>query len=239
VTKEIPEASAPIIYGLALNTPAHVVNRLATILTRYRRRIGSRWRLCDPTKQAVLTCAYLEGGHTYRALGEGNGVPKSTCRTLVQEGVKVLQLATRNGADVSDTLKYFSERIPATFIYAGIDVERAGLFSGVRGSQIAGRFTMIPTNPFPRTSEWTSLIATIENALRLQHHKAQTLVDLAGYLHQRTNGMIGSLSRLIRGAALDAILTGKEKITKKLLDAVELDHAAQNQTRRPNNANKA
>ena len=31
-----------------------------------------------------------------------------------------LQLATRSGAEVSDTLKYFSERIPATFVYAGI-----------------------------------------------------------------------------------------------------------------------
>jgi hypothetical protein len=40
-----------------------------------------------------------------------------------------LQLATRNGAEVSDTLKYFSERIPATFVYAGIDVEREGLFA--------------------------------------------------------------------------------------------------------------
>ena len=30
------------------------------------------------------------------------------------------------GGEVSDTLKYFSERIPATFVYAGINVERRG-----------------------------------------------------------------------------------------------------------------
>src|SRR5438094_72132 len=60
-----------------------------------------------------------------------------------------LQLATRNGAEVSDTLKYFSERIPATFVYAGIDVERQGLFTGTRGRQIAGRFALIETVPFP------------------------------------------------------------------------------------------
>jgi hypothetical protein len=143
-----------------------------------------------------------------------------------------LTLATRNGGEVSDTLKYFSERIPATFIYAGINVEKAGLFSGVRGSRIAGRFTMIPTTPFPRTAEWNSLIATIENALRLHRHKPGGLLELTDYLHHRTAGMIGSLSHLVRGAALDAILTGAEKITKKLLDAVELDHAAQDQARR-------
>jgi hypothetical protein len=143
-----------------------------------------------------------------------------------------LALATRNGAEVSDTLKYFSERIPATFIYAGINVEKAGLFSGVRGSQIAGRFTMIPTTAFPRTAEWNSLIATIENALRLHRHKPGSLLELTDYLHHRTAGMIGSLSHLVRGAALDAILTGAEKITKRLLDAVDLDHAAQDQARR-------
>ena len=48
------------------------------------------------------------------------------------------------GAEVSDQLKYFSERLPATFIYAGIDVEAQGLFAGIRGRQIAGRFTLIP-----------------------------------------------------------------------------------------------
>ena len=35
-----------------------------------------------------------------------------------------LNIATRAGAEASDTLKYFSERIPATFVFAGINVER-------------------------------------------------------------------------------------------------------------------
>jgi hypothetical protein len=90
VTNRYAEASAPIIYGLALSTPAFVVNRLVDALIRYRRRIGTRWRAYTPLDQAVLTCAWLEGGHTYRSLGEGNGVPKTTCRTMVQEGIKVL-----------------------------------------------------------------------------------------------------------------------------------------------------
>jgi hypothetical protein len=90
VTNQIPQTSSPIIYGLALSTPAHAVAALATALTRYRRRIGTRWRAHDVTTQAVLTIAWLEGGHTYRELGAGNDVPKSTCRTLIQDGIKVL-----------------------------------------------------------------------------------------------------------------------------------------------------
>jgi hypothetical protein len=38
-----------------------------------------------------------------------------------------LSLASRAGAEVSDQLKYFAERLPATFVYAGIDVEAQGL----------------------------------------------------------------------------------------------------------------
>lgn len=137
-----------------------------------------------------------------------------------------LQLATRSGAEVSDTLKYFSERIPATFAYAGIDVEREGLFSGTRGRQIAGRFSLIETVPFPCTAEWQSLVGTLEQGLRLHRHAAGTLVRLDRYLHQRTGGMIGSLSHLIRGAAIEAILGGTEKVTRALLETIELDHAA-------------
>jgi len=145
-----------------------------------------------------------------------------------------LQLATRNGADVSDTLKYFSERIPATFVYAGIDVEREGLFSGTRGRQIAGRFTLIHATAFPDAAEWKGLIVTLEDALRLHRHAAGTLAGLGHYLHQRTGGMIGSLSHLIRGAAIEAILDGSEQITRKLLDTIDLDHAAESSAaRRP------
>jgi len=39
--------------------------------------------------------------------------------------------------------------------------------------------------------------------------------------------MIGSLSHLVREAALDAILDGTEKITRSGLDAIELDACAE------------
>ncbi|MET9881468.1 ATP-binding protein [Actinacidiphila glaucinigra] len=162
-------------------------------------------------------------------------VIEAVCGVLIDARVSVvcvdelhnLSLATRNGAEVSDTLKYFSERIPATFVYAGVDLEAGGLFDGTRGRQIAGRFAVIDTVPFPDTQEWTGLVTTLEEALRLHHHKPGALEGLARYLHQRTGGMIGSLSHLIRGAAVDAILDGTEKITRESLERVKLDRAAQ------------
>lgn len=138
-----------------------------------------------------------------------------------------LNTATRAGAEASDTLKYFSERVPATFCYAGISLERTGLLSGTRGEQIAGRFGMVRTGPFSQDPQWTALIAALEQSLRLHRHRPGTLTKLDRYLHQRTHGMIGSLLWLIRSAAINAVLDGTEKITKQSLDAVEADITAQ------------
>ena len=42
--------------------------------------------------------------------------------------------------------------------------------------------------------------------------------------------MIGSLSHLIRGASVEAIQSGSEQITRKLLDTIDIDHAAQQES---------
>jgi DNA transposition AAA+ family ATPase len=143
-----------------------------------------------------------------------------------------LSLASRAGAEVSDQLKYFAERLPATFVYAGIDVEAQGLFAGVRGRQIAGRFTVIGAAPFAygtsaQREQWRALIATLESLLRLHSHRSGSLVKLDEYLYRRSGGMIGSLSQLLRGAAIVAIEDGSEQISKQLLDSVAVDYAAE------------
>lgn len=145
---------------------------------------------------------------------------------LVDEIHNVSQV-TRAGAEVSDTLKYFSERIPATFVYAGINLEGSELLADTRGAQISGRFTLVPTCPFPYGDEWKGLVATMEATLLLHDHAPRSLVKLDRYLYKRTNGMIGALSHAIRGAAIDAILSGAERVTKEGIDAIPLDHAAE------------
>ena len=143
-----------------------------------------------------------------------------------------LNLRTHGGADVSDQLKYLAERISATFVYAGIDLAAVGMFSGIRGRQIAGRFITITTGPLPygtgeQRQQWRRLLATLEGTLRLGAHRPGTLVRLDRYLYERTGGMIGSLLHLVRAAAIDAILDRSERITKASFDAVVLDHAAE------------
>lgn len=144
---------------------------------------------------------------------------------LVDE-IHNLNLATAAGEDMSDHLKYFTEHLPATFAYAGMDLERR-LFTGVRGKQIAGRCVLVSTGAYPCNAEWKGLVATMETALRLHRHEPGSLTHSARYLHGRTSGMIGSLSHLVRAAAQLAILEGDEAITRKLLDSIPVDYAAE------------
>ncbi|WP_370964894.1 hypothetical protein [Amycolatopsis sp. cg9] len=59
---------------------------------------------------------------------------------------------TLNGAEAPDQLKYLAEHIDATVVHIGIDVATQGLFTGISGRQIAGRFSTITTGPFANTT---------------------------------------------------------------------------------------
>ncbi|MDJ0346687.1 ATP-binding protein [Streptomyces sp. H10-C2] len=159
-------------------------------------------------------------------------VTSAVCQVMIEartelvlvDEIHLMNHATTAGEDLSDHLKYFTEHLPATFVYAGINVEQSGLFTGIRGSQMAGRCTLVRTGPFPLNTEWRSLVSTIEGTLRLHRHEPGTLVKLSKYLHQRTGGMIGSLSHLIRAAAISAILDGSERITHTAIQTTRIDH---------------
>jgi hypothetical protein len=126
--------------------------------------------------------------------------------------------------------------MPATFVYAGINVEKSGLFTGLRGRQISARSMLMATGPFPLTEEWDSLVATLEIGMHLHNHEPGTLTTHAPYLHHRTGGSrgsISSLSHLIREAAIPAILNRTERIDRTLLDGISVDHAAESLVPRP------
>ncbi|MGK5545486.1 TniB family NTP-binding protein [Streptomyces sp. URMC 127] len=179
-------------------------------------------------------------GLTFPARATHTDVVDAVCATAAHVHVDLvlvdelhnLNLGSRAGAEASDQLKYFAERLPATFAYAGIDIESQGLFAGTRGRQIAGRFVVIPAAPFSYATTadkdaWAGLVGTLESMLRLHEHAPGTLTAMSDYLFHRTGGMIGSLSQLIRGAAVLAIEDGSERISEELLEIVPVDFAAE------------
>lgn len=132
VTTTDTGASGPIIHGLALNTPARVVEQLAATLTRYRRRIRSPWRAHDVMLQAVLTFAFLEGGHTYRSLAAGNGIPRATCHTYIQEGIKVL---ARRALPLTEVVRLAAKAGWPYLIVDGVNIPTERIKAGYTAKQ--------------------------------------------------------------------------------------------------------
>ncbi|WP_105974949.1 ATP-binding protein [Streptomyces geranii] len=198
-----------------------------TLTTEFARYLGIP--VTTRMTQAQITEAVC---HTYNTAG---------IQLVLIDEIHRLNPRTTTGAQAADLLKDLTERISATFVYAGLDVTATPLFSGVRGAQLAGRATLIDCGPLParhgNRHPFTDVITDLENALDLHHHRPGTLPRHATYLHQRTAGRIGSLTRLIRQAAITAINDGTERITKRTLEAIQLDHLAEQhkrpRTRRP------
>ncbi|WP_107104959.1 ATP-binding protein [Streptomyces sp. Root369] len=176
---------------------------------------------------ARMTTAQITGAvcHTYTA---------ARIKHVLIDEIHRLNPRTSTGAEAADWLKDLTERIPATFVYAGNDVTASAVFTGARGAQLAGRASLIDCLALPaRAGErepFRELITALEQALDLTSHRPGTLPRLAPYLHERTAGRIGSRARLIRQAAIEAILGHSERITKTLLDTITLDHLAKSTT---------
>ena len=140
---------------------------------------------------------------------------------------------TQGNGESHDLLKNLHNDLAATFLYAGINVKK--MLATERGAQIGGRFSLLELHPYNLSNQkdaktWKALINTFEKQLPLRHHEHGSLAELSEYLHDRTNGSIGSLGRLLTGAATDAITDPSiplERIDRALLDAQQLDAAAE------------
>ena len=143
----------------------------------------------------------------------------------------------RLGRIANDYLKSLCNHCGATPFFAGVDVEKSGLFSefsGGRVTQTSGRFTVLPADPYgcktaDEAKRWRELILAMERPLSLHRHERGDLVKLSAYLHIRTGGYVATLSQLIREAAVLAIETGTERVDKELLDAVLVDKQSADQ----------
>lgn len=139
-----------------------------------------------------------------------------------------------NGESV-DVLKELHNEVHATFVYAGIDLTSGQLLSGPRGQQLSARFSLLGMRRYSLNhpedkAVWKGLVRAYANALPLRHQNLKAIEDLSDYLLARTGGSIGSLGRLLGGAAIALILDPampEENITKEQLAHRTLDLTAE------------
>ncbi|MFX4270732.1 TniB family NTP-binding protein [Propionibacteriaceae bacterium Y1685] len=150
---------------------------------------------------------------------------------VILDEVHNLRTTRSAGAEAASQLKVFTERVDAAFVYCGIDLLTSDLFTGDIGKQVRARTKMYALEPYALGSardreEWLELVLGMEDLLPLANHPEGSLEDEAAYLYHRTGGSIGSLRGLLGDAAIEAILTGKERVDRALMDDIILDEEA-------------
>ena len=162
------------------------------------------------------------------------------CRTslIVIDDIHLLELRREADRDANNHLKRLANDLQATFVYAGVGLSHGGfMHEGLHGHgrgagadqptvQAPPGRAAAPLNP-NRAGDVARRASVFERELVLLHAKEGDLTGQADYLWRRTQGVIGSLTQLLTEAAAEAIDTGAERITRKLLDGIDVGYAAE------------
>ncbi|PNG18454.1 hypothetical protein C1J00_31005 [Streptomyces cahuitamycinicus] len=125
-----------------------------------------------------------------------------------------------SASTVADVVDYLCDRLPATFVFAGIGDPD---YLAARATNAPHR-RLVPVHlsDMPLGEDWQQVLSAAEAALRLRAHADGTLPGLADLLHERTGGNAGRLAFLLRSAAVRVIKDGSEKLTAPLLAGLQL-----------------
>lgn len=158
------------------------------------------------------------------------------CRTsvILMDQVHEIRQATRGPAEVSEAIKQIMDTCPSTVVIgAGIGVEHLKIFSDgnsvgdAKLGQTGGRFALHTVLAYDRYDQdslnaWLRLIGTVERELILLKGQPGDLLKLSEYILDRTGGLTGAAMKLLRNGANIAIASGEERITRKVLDRVDV-----------------
>lgn len=158
---------------------------------------------------------------------------------IIIDDVHFLNGRSKDGLAIVNHFKWLANELPVTFLFVGVDLRGRGLMNeGLTAStspraQTARRWTRLTLAPFDistRTgrTNWRRLLLGIEENLVLARRDKGMIADeLSDYLFARSTGHIGSLMSLITRGCYRAIRTEREELTRKLLDEVQIDEAAE------------
>jgi hypothetical protein len=79
-----------LFYRAALDLSRSARRFVAGLIRDHRRRIGSRWRVLPPGRQALLVLVHLRRNETFTALAEAFGIGAATAHRYVTEVVDLL-----------------------------------------------------------------------------------------------------------------------------------------------------
>ncbi len=159
----------------------------------------------------------------------------ANCQTslFLFDEIQNLQLHRKSDIEANNYLKYLANITRATFVYAGVDLEKDGFFNEGAGSenasrsQIRYRFTRCPIEPIDFASPegrdmFVGVLKSYEDDLPLVKSEPGDIAKHSTLVWNRTRGKIGLIDTLLKDAFAIAVELGTERITKRILNDAEL-----------------
>lgn len=147
-------------------------------------------------------------------------------RLLVVDEMHNLSASTTANGDTIDILRSIHNQVPATFIYAGLNLIGGKLLSGPKGAQITARSSALQMTHYAMRKpelrkEWHALIGSFEKALPIVGHEPGQLAAHADRIADLCSGSLGKLSELLTGVAIQRIRStdSNETITMNHLES--------------------
>lgn len=138
---------------------------------------------------------------------------------LVDEVQQSFKGTSSRNEDVLEFYKDYSNRFGISIVVAGTPEAYLPFH---RRNQLSNRFRPLFLHHWKKGREVLQFIAAYERLLPLKQPSCLTTSEIALYLVEWMEGMLGELVDLLREAAIQAVLTGEEKITLPLLESLSL-----------------
>lgn len=155
------------------------------------------------------------------------GIANSGIQVFVVDEVQNLENGGPFAKRAADAVRRLVDDTTATFILAGINVEKTSIMVGTRGLQVANRFIRAEVADYDEQStnwkgHWKGLVGGMAKTLPLYGANFEEMQRLASQLHKACNGSVQALSLMVTQASRQLIGLGdhtQETITLELLQS--------------------
>lgn len=117
-----------------------------------------------------------------------------------------------------NAIKSLGNRLQISIVAAGIE-EAFNAFN--TDKQLSNRFKPVSLPPWPLDKEFQRLVATLERRTPLRRPSNLTNNEMLIRIHGMSEGSLGEICAVVSLAAVQAIRSGEERITMKVLDSLK------------------
>jgi hypothetical protein len=128
------------------------------------------------------------------------------------------------GQNDNFTKRYFGkdERENLNLKFVSYNVGTKEAYFAIRSDdQLENRFEPLTLPLWKDNAEFASLLASLEATLPLRKQSILTTPEITRFILDKTEGTIGEITTLITKAAVLAVQSGEEAITRKVLSSID------------------